>query len=237
MIEMQDFKNKVVLITGAGGNLGKAVARAFFDAGATLALCDLHLGALDALYRDSGLVQMLKSDLRLPDVAETMAGSVIDRFGRIDVVAALTGGFTMGSPLHQTPPDVWEFMMKLNAGTVFNTAHAVVPHMRERGSGSIITVGARTALAGKSLMASYTASKAAVIRLTESLSEENKRYGINVNSVLPSIIDTPQNRKDMPDADFSTWVSPDALADVILFLASDASRAIHGASIPVYGLC
>lgn len=237
MIEMQDFKNKVVLITGAGGNLGKAVARAFFDAGATLALCDLHLGALDALYRDSGLVQMLKSDLRLPDVAETMAGSVIDRFGRIDVVAALTGGFTMGSPLHQTPPDVWEFMMKLNAGTVFNTAHAVVPHMRERRSGRIITVGARTALAGKSLMASYTASKAAVIRLTESLSEENKRYGINVNSVLPSIIDTPQNRKDMPDADFSTWVSPDALADVILFLASDASRAIHGASIPVYGLC
>ncbi|KUL33108.1 3-oxoacyl-ACP reductase [Chlorobium limicola] len=234
---MQDFKNKVVLITGAGGNLGKAVARAFFDAGATLALCDLHLGALDSVYRDSGLVQMLESDLRLPDVAETMAGSVIDRFGRIDVVAALTGGFTMGSPLHQTPPDVWEFMMKLNAGTVFNTAHAVVPHMRERGSGSIITVGARTALAGKSLMASYTASKAAVIRLTESLSEENKRYGINVNSVLPSIIDTPQNRKDMPDADFSTWVSPDALADVILFLASDASRAIHGASIPVYGLC
>ncbi len=237
MIEMQDFKNKVVLITGAGGNLGKAVARAFFDAGATLALCDLHLGALDSVYRDSGLVQMIESDLRLPDVAETMAGSVIDRFGRIDVVAALTGGFTMGSPLHQTPPDVWEFMMKLNAGTVFNTAHAVVPHMRERGSGSIITVGARTALAGKSLMASYTASKAAVIRLTESLSEENKRYGINVNSVLPSIIDTPQNRKDMPDADFSTWVSPDALADVILFLASDASRAIHGASIPVYGLC
>ena len=161
MIEMQDFKNKLVLITGAGGNLGKAVARAFFDAGATLALCDLHLGALDSVYRDSGLVQMIESDLRLPDVAETMAGSVIDRFGRIDVVAALTGGFTMGSPLHQTPPDVWEFMMKLNAGTVFNTAHAVVPHMRERGSGSIITVGARTALAGKSLMASYTASKAA----------------------------------------------------------------------------
>jgi len=234
---MREFENRVVLVSGAAGNLGKAVASAFYEAGASLALCDLHPEPLLSAFADSSRVIGLECDLTRPDSTESMVRSALDRFSRIDAVAALTGGFSMGGALHETALDDWEFMMKLNAATLFTLAHAVLPHMRQRREGRIVTVGARAALSGKARMAAYTASKAAVIRMTESLSEENKLYGINVNCVLPSIIDTPLNRRDMPDADFTTWVAPAALADVILFLASDASRAIHGASIPVYGLC
>lgn len=234
---MQVFSNKVVLVAGAAGNLGKAVASAFYGAGALLALTDLHTGELLKTYDQPGRVLVLHSDLASPPSVEGMIGEVLRAFGRIDAVAALTGGFSMGTPLHLTSADAWAFMMTLNVSTILNICHAVVPGMRERGYGKIVTVGARAALSGKALMGAYTASKAAVIRLTETLSEENKHYGLNVNCVLPSIIDTPQNRKDMPDADFSTWVSPDALADVIMFLASDASRALHGAAVPVYGRC
>ncbi|MCF8383146.1 MAG: SDR family oxidoreductase [Chlorobium sp.] len=234
---MWKFENRVVLVSGAAGNLGKAVASAFYEAGADLALSDLHTESISSAFADSSRVMVLECDLTQPDSAETMVRTVLDRFGRIDAVTALTGGFSMGGPLHETSVDEWEFMMKLNAATLFNIAHAVLPHMRQRRGGRIVTVGARAAISGRARMASYTASKAAVMRMTESMSEENKLFGINVNCVLPSIIDTPLNRRDMPDADFTTWVSPAALADVILFLASDASRAIHGASIPVYGLC
>jgi NAD(P)-dependent dehydrogenase (short-subunit alcohol dehydrogenase family) len=234
---MGKFENRVVLVSGAAGNLGKAVASAFYEAGADLALCDLYPEPLLSVFADSSRVMVLECDLTQPDSTETMVRTVLDRFGRIDAVTALTGGFSMGGPLHETSVDDWELMMKLNTATLFNIAHAVLPHMRLRREGRIVTVGARAALSGRARMAAYTASKAAVIRMTESMSEENKLYGINVNCVLPSIIDTPLNRRDMPDADFTTWVSPAALADVIMFLASDASRSIHGASIPVYGLC
>lgn len=234
---MREFENRVVLVSGAAGNLGKAVASAFYEAGAHLALSDLHPEPLLSAFADSSRVMVLGCDLTQADSSGDMVGKVLDRFGRIDAVAALTGGFSMGAPLHETSFGEWEIMMKLNTATLFNLVHAVVPHMRQRRAGRIVTVGARTALSGKARMAAYTASKAAVIRMSESLSEENKHYGINVNCVLPSIIDTPLNRRDMPDADFTKWVAPGALADVIMFLASDASRAIHGASIPVYGLC
>lgn len=234
---MQKRDNRVVFISGAAGNLGKAVADAFYEAGAILALADLHPGNLSGSYPDASRLLVLESDMTRLDSAEAAVEKVVAKFGRVDVLAAIAGGFAMGKPLHETSPDILEFMMGLNAGTMFNSCHAVVPHMRAGGKGKIITVGARAALSGKAGMAAYIASKSAVIRLTESLSEENKRYGINVNCVLPSIIDTPVNRRDMPEADFGAWVSPDALAEVIMFLASEASRAIHGAAIPVYGLC
>jgi NAD(P)-dependent dehydrogenase (short-subunit alcohol dehydrogenase family) len=234
---MQDFTDKVVLIGGAAGNLGKSVSAAFRKAGAFLALTDIHAGLLSEIYGDAGRVRIIESDLAMPDDAVHMIEQVLQAYGKIDVFISLTGGFSMGYPLHESSPESWEFMMKLNVATLFNVCHAVVPHMRDRGFGKIVTVGARAALSGRALMGAYTASKAAVIRMTEALSEENKRYGINVNCVLPSIIDTPQNRRDMPDADFSTWVSPDSLADVILFLASQNARSLHGASVPVYGLC
>ena len=142
----------------------------------------------------------------------------------------------MGESVHETSAATWDFLMDLNARTLINVASAVVPAMIQRGRGRIVTIGAGAALKGGAHMGAYAASKSALIRLTESMSAELKHQGINVNYVLPSIIDTPDNRAAMPDADASRWVAPAALADVIAFLASDGAAAIHGAAIPVTGL-
>lgn len=237
MSVMGKFSDRIVVVGGAAGNVGRAVSADFYEAGASLALCDRHAEGLQQTYDGSDRVLVLEMDLASQESADLMVEDVLRTFGRIDAFVALTGGFSMGTPLHLISSKEWESMMRLNVSTLSNVCHALVPHMRERGYGKIVTVGARSALSGKALMGAYCASKATVIRLTETLSEENKHYGINVNCVLPSIVDTPQNRRDMPDSDFSTWVAPDALADVIVFLASDASRALHGAAVPVYGRC
>jgi len=233
---VEEIKGKVAIITGASGNLGRAVAENLYRKGAILVLVDLHNTEIPGDFKGNDNVLSLSVDLSRPEPTVEMAQSVLDRFGRIDIVANIAGGFTMGTPVHETSVETWDFMIALNAVTVLNTCRAVIPVMRRQRFGKVINIGARAALAGKALMAAYVVSKSAVIRLTESLSEENKKYGINVNCVLPGIIDTPQNRCDMPDTDFSLWVRPEALADVIAFLASDASRAVHGAAIPVSGL-
>ena len=151
------------------------------------------------------------------------------------MVLLIAGGFTMGPPLHETEDKDWNFMMDLNARSVFNCCRAVIPHMLEQGSGRIVNISARAAAEGKARMAPYCASKAAVITLTESLAAEHKFNGINVNCILPGTIDTPQNRNAMPDADYGNWVPTAALADVVLFLASEAARCVTGAAVPVYG--
>ena len=143
----------------------------------------------------------------------------------------------MGPAVHETTDEFWNGLMNLNAGSVLNVVRAVVPDMLAAGYGKIVNIGAMGGVTGKGNMAAYSASKSVVIRLTESLGAELRDKGINVNCVLPSIIDTAPNRADMPDADFSKWVTPAALADVMVFLASDKARAIHGASsVPVVGL-
>lgn len=236
---MMDFTDKVVVITGASGNLGSALARAFSRAGAKLALIDRHVEVLaqqilDLVDRPDRLL-IRSADLTQADEMETAVHAIVDHFGRIDVLAHTVGGFRAGTPLHETPLATLDFMLNLNAKTVFITNQAVIPHMLRQGSGKIINLAARAGLQGQPNLAAYSASKAAVIRLTESAAAELKQSGINVNCVLPGTIDTPQNREAMPDADFSQWVKPESLADVILFLASDAARDIHGAAVPVYG--
>ena len=235
---MQHFKGKIVLITGAAGNLGRATARAFATQGARLALVgrDPHTlaDAQQALGPDSETA-IFAADLLQPSAVSTMVDQVIARFGQLHVVANLAGGFTMGPPVHETSDADWDFMMDLNARTVFNCVRATLPRLLDAGGGRIVNLSARAAAKGSGHMAPYCASKAAVIALTESLADELKHQGINVNCLLPGTLDTPQNRAAMPDQDFATWVSLDALAEVILFLASDASRAITGAAIPVYG--
>ena len=158
-----------------------------------------------------------------------------ERFGRIDVLCNIAGGFRMGAPVHETPDADWDFLFGLNARSVLHTARAVVPGMIEAGGGKIVNVGAFAAQNGVASMGAYCASKSAVIRLTEAMAAELREKSINVNCVLPTIIDTPENRAAMPDADPGRWVSPEALAEVIVFLASDGARAIHGAAIPVVG--
>ncbi len=227
------FADKTCLITGAAGNLGRAVAAAFASAGASLVLMDVDDKALRTVHgRDDRHKKVVRADLR--DAASV--AEAISLIGRIDILCNIAGGFRMGHPVHETPEDVWELMLDLNAKSVINTARAIVPGMIAAGYGKIVNIAALAGLDGKANMGAYSASKSAVIRLTESMSAELRGNGINVNCILPSIIDTPQNRSDMPGADPRRWVSPEALADVVLFLASDQANAIHGAAIPVTGL-
>ena len=235
---MSEFDGKVVMVTGAAGNLGAALAARFAALGSRLALLDRSAERLerarDELDLPSATV-LLPSDLTAADSVAAAVEKAVTRLGGIDVLANIAGGFTMGPPLHETPASDWDLMMELNVRSVFNTCRAVIPHMLRRGSGRIVNVSARAALEGKARMGPYCASKAAVLTLTESLAAEHRLDGINVNCILPGTVDTPQNRAAMPDADFSRWVPPAALADVVVFLASEASRAVTGAAIPVYG--
>lgn len=233
-----DFSGQVFIVTGAAGNLGTALARQLATENAHIALVDLNDEALKQTAEGldgSGTVIEIPTNLIDPDSVAAMVETVLEKFGKIDTLCNIAGGFRMGPLVQDTADKDWNFMMDLNARTVFNTCRAAIPSMLEHGSGRIINISARAAENGKGKMGPYCASKAAVWTLTESLAAENKFNNINVNCILPGTIDTPQNRSDMPDADFAKWVPPSALADVIMFLASDAARCVTGAAIPVYG--
>ena len=229
------MNTQTVFITGAAGHRGRAVAAAFRQRGARLVLADRQADALRQAFGDAGEALLLPMDLLDAEQVQAGVQQALARFGSIAVCCHIAGGFRMGEAVHETSAATWDFLMDLNARTLVHVARAVVPGMRERGSGRIVTVGAGAALRGGAHMGAYSASKSALIRLTEAMSAELKDQGINVNCVLPSIIDTPDNRSAMPDADASRWVAPEALAEVIAFLGSDAARAIHGAAIPVSG--
>ncbi len=236
---MFDFSGRVVMVTGAAGNLGQAVARAFQASEATLVLVDRAADRLPRLFPElagsDAHFLATSVDMTDADAVEAAVQEAIHRFGRIDVLANTVGGYRAGTLLHETPLDTWDFMLDLNARTVFIASRAVIPHMLEQGSGRIISVAARAALKGAIRSSAYSASKSAVVRLTETMAGELRRKGVNANCVLPGTIDTPGNRKSMPDANHSRWVKPEEIADVIMFLASDAARAVHGAAVPVYG--
>lgn len=228
---------RIALITGAAGNLGRAVAAAFASAGAGRVLLGRDEASLRSEYGAGDARTMLVgADLMDARSVSGAVGQALARFGRIDILCNLAGGFDMGPPVHDTPDDLWDRMLDLNARTILRAARAVVPGMLSAGYGKIVNVAATGGLAGKANMGAYSVAKSAVIRLTESMSAELRDRGVNVNCVLPSIIDTPENRAAMPKADPGRWVSPRALAEVVLFLASDKSSAIHGAAIPVTGL-
>lgn len=235
---MSEFENKVVVVTGAAGNLGRAVALGFAAHGTHLALLDLNAGGLQKTVDScTGQASAKAYPTNLIDatVVDATIAEVVNDLGRIDILANIAGGFTMGPLIQDTEDRDWDFMMNLNVRSVFNTCRQVIPVMLDNQGGRIINVSARAAEHGKGRMGPYCASKAAVLTLTESLAAENKMDDINVNCILPGTIDTPQNRDAMRDADFSQWVPPEALADVVQFLASDAARCVTGAAIPVYG--
>jgi NAD(P)-dependent dehydrogenase (short-subunit alcohol dehydrogenase family) len=235
---MSEFDDAVVLVTGAAGNLGRAVAQGFAARGTHLALLDLNEeGVEDTISNCKGQhsAHAYGCNLIDPEAVARVIDQVVSNHGRIDVLANIAGGFSMGPLIQDTEDRDWDFMMNLNARSVFNTCRKTIPVMLDNGGGRIINVSARAATQGKGRMGPYCASKAAVLTLTESLAAENRFDNINVNCILPGTIDTPQNRDDMPDANFSHWVPPAALADVVMFLASNAARCVTGAAIPVYG--
>jgi NAD(P)-dependent dehydrogenase (short-subunit alcohol dehydrogenase family) len=220
--------SRIVIVTGAAGALGAAVVDEFAKRGDRIVQIDIVKPKNGHAY----------FNVNLEDAASCtkLASDVNSQFGRIDVLANIAGGFTMGEAVHETKDDTWRGMFDLNARSVLNMARAVVPQMLAKRRGKIVSIAARAGLRGVAKMGAYTASKSVVIRLTETMADELKESGINVNCVLPSIIDTARNRADMPNADFSRWVKPNDVAKVIAFLASDDAAAIHGAAIPVEGL-
>lgn len=228
---------QVVVVTGAFGALGRAVAAAFAERGAQLALLDVAPQPPALIRHHLGPAPLLFGGVDLTDLEATrrvMAATAM-RYGGIDVLVNIAGGFRW-ERLEDGDPETWDQLYAMNLRTAVVCCKTVLPAMLERGHGRIVNIGAGAA-AGRAGagMGAYTASKAGVQRLTESLSEEVKDRGITVNAILPGTIDTPRNRADMPDADFSRWVAPESIAEVILFLASDAARAVTGAAIPVSG--
>lgn len=232
-----DFTHKVVLITGAGGNLGQVVARRFAQGGARLVLVERDVARLEQIAQSlGGEVMTIGSDVTDAGAVDAMVKAVEARFGQIDVLAHTVGGYTAGQPVHETPQEVWDRMFNLNVRPIYLVCGRVARHMLDHGvSGKIVMVLARASLAGSANSAAYTASKAAAERIMQSMAAELMNHGINVNGVLPSIIDTPPNREAMPKADFSKWVTADDIANGIAFLASDDARSLHGVSLPVYG--
>lgn len=232
-----DMHNTTVMVTGAAGNLGRAVANAFAAQGFNLVLVDLLRERLEQSYGlETGQRLFAPANLLEQDQVHAAVQAAVARFGRIDVLCNLAGGFRMGEAVHATQDSTWDFLMDLNARTLLHMARAVVPHMLEHGGGKIVNVGAASAQRGVAQMGAYCAAKGSVIRLTETMAAELREQKINVNCVLPTIIDTPENRAAMPDADPARWVAPQDLANVVVFLASDAARAVHGAAVPVAGL-
>lgn len=236
---MEEFSDKVVMVTGAAGNLGEAVVRAFLEKDASVIAVDRSADRLPKMFPEiaNSSDHLLATSVDSTDeqAVNKMVNRVMERFGKIDILVNTVGGYRAGLPLHETPLDTLDYLFNLNARTVFIACQAVIPHMLTQGSGKIVNVAARPGLAGRKNMGAYSASKAAVIRLTESKAAEVKDGGINVNCILPGTIDTPQNRDAMPKANHNRWVKPGSIVDVILFLSSYAARDVHGASIPIYG--
>ena len=220
-----DLTGKTALVTGAAGALGGAVARKCAERGARIVSLDVAAGFA------AGPGERLEVDLTDAAAVEQAVASV----GGFDIVCNIAGGFDMGPKVHEITDAHWDAMFAINVTTLRNMLRAALPHLLERGRGSIVNVGALGALQGLAAMGAYTAAKSVVMRLTEAAAEEARHQGVNVNAVLPSLIDTPRNRADLPKADHSAWVRPESIANLVCFLASDAAADIHGALIPVRG--
>ncbi|MBT8148053.1 MAG: SDR family NAD(P)-dependent oxidoreductase [Gammaproteobacteria bacterium] len=220
---------KTIVITGANGALGKHVVEIALELGASVKAMDLHFE--NTTLENSNQCQLIPVNLLESDTLQQITSGL----GSVDALCNIAGGFAMGTDVHETPADEFQKMYDINVNSMLNTCSSIIPTMLAQAKGSIINVGAKGALQGAAGMGAYIASKSAVMRLTECMSEELKHKGIRVNAVLPTMIDTPANRAAMPDEDHSAWVSPDELATAMLFLASDSASGITGSLIPVSG--
>jgi NAD(P)-dependent dehydrogenase (short-subunit alcohol dehydrogenase family) len=234
-----DFSGKIVLVTGGTGGLGRSVSLAFLELRATVAVTWRRQQEFDAL-RDAaaegaGRLTGFNADVTDPGAAADLASQILSRFAHLDVLVNTVGGYAGGIPLWQLEPEVFERMLDLNLRAAYALAKAVVPAMIARKSGAVVNVAAKAAWDHAAGASAYAASKAAAVALMDSLAADLRGTGVRVNSILPSIIDTEANRRAMPNADFSKWPKPEDIAKVVLFLASDESRVIHGAAIPVFG--
>lgn len=229
-------KEKVAIISGASGGLGSVVSRRFFEAGAQLVLVGTRPGAVETLVNELGQERALPVAANLVDPAEAeqVVKSTLERFGRVDILLNLAGGFDGGIPVSEMEIELLNKMLDINLKTSYNLSRAAIKRMLDQNWGRIVNTGSRDAAQGRAKYSAYAISKAAVLRLTESMAAEVKDYNITVNAILPGTIDTEANRQSMPQADFSKWVKPATIAETLLFLVQEET-AINGASIPLYG--
>jgi NAD(P)-dependent dehydrogenase (short-subunit alcohol dehydrogenase family) len=235
-----NFHDKIVLVTGGTGGLGREVTMAFLEAGATVIatyrITD-ELNSVVSAAESIGATPPIGAQVNVTDAAavEKLVGDLVARHGRIDVLVNAVGGYAGGTKLWEVDPKIYDQMLDLNLKAGFVLARFIVPVMIRQNRGWIVNVASKAAFDHGAGAALYAASKAGTLALFDSLAADVKAFNINVNSVIPSIIDTAANRKAMPGADFSKWPKPDEIARVILFLCSDEARVIHGAAVPVYG--
>ena len=232
-------QNRNVLITGGTGILGSAVTKAYLAQGDNVAVTYLFENEVENfkkfnpdLFDD---VTFLFANVTEETEVQKTIEEFVSQFGSLDVLVNIVGGFVGGIPTAELEEDRWDFMMNLNLKSVFLCCKTVIPHMTAQNYGKIINVSARAGLKGEAGLSAYCVSKGGVRTLTESLAAEVMDSGVNVNAIMPSIMDTPANRESMPDEDHDRWVAPADVAKVICFLTSDDATIINGAAIPVYG--
>ncbi len=232
---------RVAFVTGATGALGRVVTRALLERGIRVFSTYKRRGPLEDLVSSLGPLganfSAVEADLSVPEDVKSAVAKAIEKHGRIDILLNIAGGYKGGKEVAETPISDLDAMINLNLKTAFLCCSAVLPSMISQNYGKIVSIAARPAVEKRYRVKSapYAISKAGIVVLTETIAEEVKKYNINVNAIMPSTIDTPDNRRDMPGADPSKWVKPEEIAKVIMFLVSDDSQITNGAAIPVYG--
>jgi NAD(P)-dependent dehydrogenase (short-subunit alcohol dehydrogenase family) len=233
------LQGKVILITGATGALGSAVTRAFAQTQARLALTGRSGEKLEQLTGEIDLpterLLTAPADITQTDDVSELVETIVARFGQVDVLLNVAGGWSGGKPVGETAVEDWDHMVALNLQSAFLLSRAVLPGMIEAGWGRIVHISSKTAVTPRAKQAAYAVSKMGLITLTEVIAAEAKGSGVTANVILPSIIDTPANREFMPKADPAKWVAPEHIAATLRFLCSEDASSINGARIPVYG--
>jgi len=235
-----NFHDKIVLVTGGTGGLGREVTMAFLEAGATVfvtyQIAEEFAAVVSAAQKIGATPPAGESvDVTDADAVGKFVAEVVAKHGRLDILVNTVGGYAGGTNLWEVDAQTYDKMLQLNLKAGFVLARAVVPQMIKQNRGWIVNVASKAAFDHAAGAGLYVATKAAAVAMMDSLAADVKPYNINVNSILPSIIDTAANRKAMPTANFAKWPKPEEIARVILFLCSEEGRVVHGAAIPVYG--
>ena len=231
-----DFSKKVVLITGGTGALGRILVKKFIGAGAVTISSFFNERQAERLKIESPKVELIKLDMLKEEQLLKTISQLVSKFGTINILVNVVGGYLGGKSIIDLSETEWDSMMNVNLKSAFLISKHVIPVMKLKNGGSIVHISSRTGQKSEGGDSAYAASKAGLIRFVESAAHEFKGFNININCILPTIIDTEANRKAMPDADFSKWLSTEDLANVILFLCSSRGRVINGSAIPTYGM-
>lgn len=231
-LQERPMKNKVVLVTGANGGLGRHVTCAFLDSAANVIGTARQIQQTDF---NCANFTAIPGELSCRDGAARLVDEVMARFGRLDVVVHTVGGFAGGTSIVDTDESAFTRMIDVNLYSVLHALQATIPALRKSRDGRFIAIGSRAAVEPGAGVGAYSASKAAMVSLVKTAALENKDAGLRANVILPGTMDTPANRKSLPNADYSKWVQPEAVASLIVWLAGDAGTNVNGAVIPVYG--